>query len=152
MNTGLRFLTGVVFSAVSFTSMAVPAKAVLVDRESLERGISANAHALLKAESELAKSHDAKRIEELKRKILLLKNDTQLKEQNLQPYLLKARDWMNLPDEMRKKLVREAGLPADEIDLLTMYVMGHPSELDRPLQSILERESLQYRRAALNDS
>lgn len=128
---------------------AIPATAVLVDRESLERGISSNRHALSKTKTELVRSAgDKKNFERLKNKLALLENDTRLKEQRLELYLLKAGDWMRLPEGLRKRYMRQAGVPDDAMDDLTLYVMGHPTDLNKPLENILLNQGLRNRRSA----
>jgi len=149
MKRGLRLIAGITFTVLFLGAGAGPAMAALADREALERGISANKHALLKAQSELKYlTHDPKRVGQLKNKITLLTNDIQLKERRLEIYSMKAGDWMRLTDAAREKYLSQAEMPSKVMDSITLYVMGHPGELSQPLENILTYQSFRYRRSA----
>jgi hypothetical protein len=142
----LRSILGAFCVTLFLTASAVTVTAALVDKESLERGISANQRALLKARAELARvPRDTNRAGQLENKIVLLENDTHLKERRLKLYLLKAGDWMRLPDALRKQYLREAEIPADAMDDFTLHIMERPGDMNKPLENVLADQSFRYR-------
>jgi hypothetical protein len=136
----------ILFLSVSQAS----AQAAKPDEYAVQLSLSASLRNLSKAREEMqTAADDPKRAELLKNKLAVLEDEVRKKKRRLEVIANapKAGQWLHMTDGERETYLREAHLPLEAADAITLYVMQYPMDSDQPLDAISEHVARRILRA-----